>query len=501
MPRSHHRDPDVGVARPLRALVAVLSASTACGHADTSREGVASNNSALTWGEQAVLSATDSPLGGELGASASLSGDTALLGGSNAPFARVFTRSGVTWAEQAKLGAADGTWLGFSVALDGDTALLGTRGPAPVHVLVRTGATWSSQAELVPSDLGAFSSSSDFGSSVALDGDTALVGTHGHDAAYVFVRSGSSWTEQAKLVDPTVSLTFGEAVAVSADTAVVGVMLDESSKGAVYVFVRSGVTWTVQAKLATTDDAVGLGQSLAISGDTVVAGARLPALGEGAAYVFTRTGTSWSAPAKLGAEAGLGGFQLGKRVAIDGDTLVVSTNDPSGQQAAHVLKRSGSSWAPSGVLAAGLPSSDGRGPAVALSGATVLVGSPYVGGAQTDAGPGGAYVYVGVDDPVDACADSASCGAGAGGGAGVGGTAGAPPVAGAGGSAAADGGREDEGGCGCRLSGRRSVPAALWWVLAATLFVRRARRHRCPRPSDSTAQRAAMDRLWKLLSR
>src|SRR5688572_17015953 len=117
---------------------------------------------------------------------------------------------------------------------------------------------------------GSDSSSGDvFGDAVAMDGDTALIGAYGADnenganagAAYVFVRNGTTWTEQQRLIgDPGALFSFGAAVAVSGDTAVVGAFGEDHSglvnAGAAYVYVRSGTTWSLQQKLTASDATV-----------------------------------------------------------------------------------------------------------------------------------------------------------------------------------------------------------------------------------------------------
>ncbi len=142
-----------------------------------------------------------------------------------------------------------------------------------------------------------------FGFSVALSGDTALVGARRDDdagsnsgSAYVFVRSGTTWTEQAKLTasDAAVDDRFGLGVALSGDTALVGAYRDDdagSDSGSVYVFVRSGTTWTEQAKLTASDAAADdrFGTSVALSGDTALVGAYLDddaGSSSGSAYVY-----------------------------------------------------------------------------------------------------------------------------------------------------------------------------------------------------------------------
>jgi len=139
-----------------------------------------------------------------------------------------------------------------------------------------------------------------FGWSVAISGDTAVVGAYNDDdkgsnsgSAYVFVRSGDTWTQQAKLLasDSAAYDYFGWSVAVSGDTAVVGAYMDDdkgNNSGSAYVFVRSGDTWTEQAKLTASDGAENdyFGISVAISGDTWLVGAFNDDSSKGSAYVY-----------------------------------------------------------------------------------------------------------------------------------------------------------------------------------------------------------------------
>jgi len=139
---------------------------------------------------------------------------------------------------------------------------------------------------------------------VAVSGDTAVIGAPRNDdaagvsgSAYVFTRSGTSWTEQAKLTasDAEIGDLFGFSVAVSGDTAVIGAFLNDdagSSSGSAYVFTRSGTTWTEQAKLTASDAAerARFGNSVAVSGNAAVIGAYKDAdagSSSGSAYVFS----------------------------------------------------------------------------------------------------------------------------------------------------------------------------------------------------------------------
>jgi hypothetical protein len=145
-----------------------------------------------------------------------------------------------------------------------------------------------------------------FGYSVAISGDTAVVGAVSDDvggnayqgSAYVFVRSGTTWSQQAKLTAAGGAAwdQFGISVAISGDTAVAGVIFDQVGanfhQGSACVFTRSGTTWGQQAMLTAADGAPEdcFGYSVAIAGETAVAGAYFDDVGtgidRGSAYVF-----------------------------------------------------------------------------------------------------------------------------------------------------------------------------------------------------------------------
>ena len=225
------------------------------------------------------------------------------------------------WVEQQELLASDRATndvFGISVALsaDGNTALIGaynksdslptaTTQNGAAYVFVRSGTSWTQQQKLLASDK---ATNDWFGYSVALsaDGNTALIGANNksdNGAAYVFVRSGTSWTQQQKLLasDKASGDSFGISVELSADgnTALVGAPGKSDSlptattqNGVVYVFVRSGTSWTQQQKLLASDKASGdnFGISVAVSadGNTALAGAHHShgGIGSGTAYAF-----------------------------------------------------------------------------------------------------------------------------------------------------------------------------------------------------------------------
>ncbi|MDJ0610037.1 MAG: FG-GAP repeat protein [Kiloniellales bacterium] len=309
--------------------------------------------SGAAWSEQAKLTASDGAVGDSFGQSVAISGDTVVAGapqdddtGSNSGSAYVFQRSGTAWSEQAKLTAGDaaaGDAFGWSVAISGDTVVVGAyvdndagSNSGSAYVFQRSGTAWSEQAKLTAGDGAA---SDLFGWSVAISGNTAVVGARGDDdagsasgSAYVFQRSGTAWSEQAKLTagDGASLDLFGTSVGISGDTVVAGAPQDDdtgSNSGSAYVFQRSGTAWSEQAKLTASDGAADdiFGESVGISGDAVVVGAfRDDDLGSdsGSAYVFRRVGTAWSEQAKLTAGDGAQGDFFGQTVAISGDTVV-----------------------------------------------------------------------------------------------------------------------------------------------------------------------------------
>jgi hypothetical protein len=244
--------------------------------------------------------------------------------------------------------------FGFAVAISGNTAVVGAH----------------------------FESSN----AVGVNGEQAnnLAGQSG--AAYVFVRDTAGWSQQAYLKASNTGIAddFGHAVAISGDTIVVGAP-NEGPGGAAYVFVRNGSSWTQQAYLKASNFAAfdQFGTSVAVSGDTVVVGAfdedsaatdvdgnqgDNSALGSGAAYVFTRNGTSWTQQAYLKASNTGANDNFGFAVAVSADTVVVGAfressnatgvngiqgdNSASQAGAAYVFVRRGTTWAQQAYLKA-----------------------------------------------------------------------------------------------------------------------------------------------------
>lgn len=337
----------------------------------------------------------------------------------------VFTRQDGVWTQQAHITPPHPQNLDFgsSLGLSGDTIVVGcddssnakgvngnendTSAPdsGAAYVYTRSGTEWTQQAYLKASNSEAgddFGISPDF-NSVAIDGDTIVVtavgessdatGVNGNQndnsapgsgAAYVFVRSGGVWTQQAYLKgNSPLNEEFGWSVAISGDTIAVGEVGDASSatgvngdptnqsapgSGAAFVFVRAAGTWTPQAylKASNTDANDDFGANVAVSGDRIVVGSPFERSASpgvngdqsdnsvrnaGAGYLFLRTGSAWSQEAYLKAATIFQDAQFSTGLAVSGDTIISGTIVGSGaayvftvSDAIPMLQFSNQSW-------------------------------------------------------------------------------------------------------------------------------------------------------------
>ncbi len=340
--------------------------------------------SGTTWSQQAYLKASNPRGGAHFGSAVAISGDTlvvaanqesskspgingdqsdASLPGAGAVY--VFTRSGSTWSQQAYVKASNPmgfAMFGYSVAVLGDTLAVGAIGDrssatgingsgananvvsGAAYVFTRSGTIWSQQAYVKASNTGVGAS---FGLSIALAGDTMVVGADGErsaaigingdqtdttapnaGAAYVFTRSGTTWSQQAylKASNTRRDANFGHSVAMFGETLAVGSYLESSGAtgvdgdqsdtsaaqaGAVYMFERTGTEWRQRAYIKASNTRItgSFGNAVALEGNTLVVGGygdRSNAIGingdqsnssliqSGAVYVFERNGATWS---------------------------------------------------------------------------------------------------------------------------------------------------------------------------------------------------------------
>jgi len=463
--------------------------------------------------QQAYLKASNPDTDDRFGGSVSVSGDTVVVGAANeqssavgvngndadnsadnAGAVYVFVRSGSTWSQEAYLKASNAEAadeFGYSVSLSGDTLVVGAwsegSGATGVngselnnptiafrsgaaYVFVRSGTSWSQEAYLKASNTGL---EDHFGFSVAIDGDTVVVGStaesssatgvNGNEsdnsapiagAAYVFVRNGTSWTQEAylKASNTEVLDVFGFSVSVSGDTVVVGADGEDgsvagvdgnasdngaSSAGAAFVFRRNGTTWSQEAYLKASNPGAfdTFGSTVSIADDTVVVGATgedSDATGvngnqadesaalSGAAYVFRRNGTIWSQEAYLKASNTEIGDGFGTSVAVAGERVLVGAggedssaagangdqadNSVSASGAIYMFERTGTAWSQVAYLKASNPGmNDGFGNSVSIFDCTLVVAASGedsnatgVDGDQVDnsaAFSGAAYVF------------------------------------------------------------------------------------------------------------
>ena len=295
---------------------------------------------------QLKITASDAEAYGSFGGSVAIDGNTVVIsapgGGVDGTFGVYVLRTsdgGATYVEVAKLTVSNAATYGdfaSSVAIDGDTIVVGaymagTGGAVYVFRTSDGGATYGEVAMLTAADAAADDS---FGGSVAIDGDTVVIGANGNNdgtgAVYVFrtTDGGATYDQVAKLTasDGATDDQFGNSVAIDGGTVVVGAWYGDAA----YVF-RTTDAWTThtEIKLTAADAATGdyFGISVAIDGGTVVVGAYLDGDAgsmSGSAYVFLTT-DDWNTytDIKLTADDVAAYDSFGVSVAIDGDTIVV----------------------------------------------------------------------------------------------------------------------------------------------------------------------------------
>jgi FG-GAP repeat/Bacterial Ig-like domain len=307
----------------------------------------------LLQSESTRILASDPSVVAEFGTSVAVYGDTLVLG---APFALdaqneqngavyIYVRVGSAWSFQNKLTQPDPSInprFGGSVAIDGNTLVIGapndiasSTNRGSVYIFLRNGSNWTMQQKLIPSDgRGGF----EFGSAVAVDGNVIAVGAFRGEvngvergSAYVFTNTNSTWVETTRLTDTTGG-EFGSSISVSGNTIVVGSRyggVNFSGTGFAYVYVRDANAWPLQTRLIAADTAYGdrFGSDVEIDGDTLLIGADDNAAAGGvvrvgAAYLFTRTNGTWTEKQKFAVSSPKYG-QFGASVGISGDKLII----------------------------------------------------------------------------------------------------------------------------------------------------------------------------------
>jgi FG-GAP repeat protein len=268
---------------------------------------------------------------------------------------------------------------------------------------------WQQLAKLVS---GRGEATEPFAGSVGISGDTVVVSAStdyvNAMAAYVFVKSPQGWGNNpaiAALRLPSPVDRFEPSVAIDGDTVVIGAAGGPDYPSYAYVFVKPAAGWTTMnptAVLAAPDSTDGaFGQSVAISSDTIVVGDPggniYTSYNPGAVYVFVKPAGGWqdmTETAKLTASDGVLRDELGYSVAINGDTVAAGApqyleTGPIGK--AYVFVEPAGGWkdmTQTAELTAPDALSSGIGFSIALSANTVLAGSPF-----GDTIDGAAYVF------------------------------------------------------------------------------------------------------------
>ena len=343
------------------------------------------------------------------GYSLSVSGNTAFVGnwweengttGNGTVY--VFERDGSGWRRTDRLLPSTGKSYYSPVVVRGDRAVVGAWRKSALagkaFFYDRTPAGWQEVTVVTASDL---EFDDEYAFSVAIDGDTAIVGSPKDDdfspaepqcnsgSAYLYQRTASGWLEVQKLTasDPGCMRFFGTSVAIEGDRLVVGAytVLNPQWSGALYVFEHTPGAWVQVARLQANEHTNNMWFALStdLSGDRIVTGAAQFDGKKGAAFVFEKIGGNWMQTGTLQAGDGAQQDQFGASVAIDGDRILVgaSGDDDAGPDtgAAYLFERHPNGWVQSAKLLASEPAKrEFFGWSVALEGETALIGAPIV---------------------------------------------------------------------------------------------------------------------------
>ncbi|MBI5472383.1 MAG: T9SS type A sorting domain-containing protein [Ignavibacteriae bacterium] len=308
-------------------------------------------------------------------------------------------------------------YQGYSVSLsaDGNTAIMGGIGDnadaGAAFVFTRSGSSgaWVQQGNKLVGTGAVGSASQGFSVALSADGNTAIVGGLGDNAfagaAWVFTRSGSTWSQQGNKLVGTGAVGVaqqGNAVALSADgnTAIIGGFRDNTFAGAAWIFTRSGGVWSQQGSKLVAGDFVGAARqgisvALAADGNTAIVGGHTDNANAGAAWIYTRAGGTWSQQRKLVGTGAVGAARQGRSVSLssDGNTaLVGGYEDNASAGAAWVFTRSAGVWNQQGNKFAGTGATGNANQAFSVS----LSGdgnTAILGGVDDNAFAGAAWIF------------------------------------------------------------------------------------------------------------
>ncbi len=424
---------------------------------------------AQNWNQIIKTVASDRGTNDQFGYSVAISGDFAIVGAykesedangantkSEAGSAYIFKKTAGVWAQQQKIVASDrasGDWFGYSVAISGDFAIIGAyqededasgtntlSAAGSAYIFKQTAGVWAQQKKIIASDR---NTDDEFGFSVAISGDFAIVGAHWEDedvsgannlsaagSAYVFKQTAGVWAQQQKIVatDRATDDQFGTKVAISGDFAIIGAPNEDedanggntlSYAGSAYIFKQTSGVWAQQQKIVAADRATldFWGSSLDINGDYAIIGASNEdedASGAnklsnaGSAYIFKQTSGVWQQQKKIVASDRALNDGFGIRVAMGNDYAIVGASledhDASGANlldapgSAYIFKQTSGVWAQlQKIVATDRAASDNFGSSVAISGDYAIVGAPNededANGANTLSAAGSNYIF------------------------------------------------------------------------------------------------------------
>jgi hypothetical protein len=371
------------------------------------------------------ITANDGSEGDDFGSSVSISDDFTIVGamrdddnGDGSGSAYIFFRDDDDWIQQEKIVADDGDegdWFGNSVSISGDYAIVGAfrdgdHESGSAYIFILDGEDWVQQVKITADDR---DDGDNFGSSVSICGDYAIVGAHDGDdengdrsgSAYIFVRDGEDWVQQAEITaeDGAEGDWFGTSVSIEGDYAIVGACWDDDNggrSGSAYIFIRDDENWIQQEKITANDGAEGdsFGNEVSINSDYAIVGARWDddnGSQSGSAYIFVRDGENWIQQEKITADDGSERDNFGTSVSIDGDYAIVGAfwDDENGGRSgsAYFFVRDDENWIQQEkIVADDGDEGDWFGNSVFISGDYAIVGAVYDDNGEES---GSAYIY------------------------------------------------------------------------------------------------------------
>jgi hypothetical protein len=428
------------------------------------------NNSvfAQNWNEVIKAVAMDRAMADHFGYSVSISGDFAIVGANqedhnatggqfmdNAGAAYILRNISGTWTVVQKIVASDRAAddeFGTSVAISGDYAIVGAprksttigftvySNAGAAYIFQNTSGTWSQVNKVLASDR---EGSDEFGHSVAISGDYAIVGAPYEDhsvtgtnyqsnkgSAYIYKKGATIWTDEQKIVGTSASTNdnFGWSVGISGDYAIIGMPKDGlagpsgtlTEAGSAFIFSKNtSGNWTQMQKIIASDEGAGdeFGNSVAISGDYVIVGAMLEdhnATGganlndAGSAYIFERNGGTWTQMDKIVASDREVDDKFGVSVSISGDYAIVGAYNEDHDQiggnyiynsgSAYIFKNTSGNWAEANkIMSSDRAYGDLFGYSVAISGDYAIAGAyledENATGGNNLSGAGSIYIF------------------------------------------------------------------------------------------------------------